>query len=85
MVNLGKKVALRVLGAGHWIDLTSPSMGAEDFSYYITKFPGAMFRLGMGEESASLHNSHFDFNDRAMKSGILFLISLTLEVLQKEA
>jgi metal-dependent amidase/aminoacylase/carboxypeptidase family protein len=84
MVTLGKKVALRVLGAGHWIDLTSPSMGAEDFSYYIKKFPGAMFRLGMGEESASLHNSHFDFNDRAMAPGILFLISLALEVLRVE-
>ena len=84
MVNLGKNVALRVLGAGHWIDLTSPSMGAEDFSYYIKKFPGAMFRLGMGEESASLHNSHFDFNDKAMKSGILFLVSLALEILGAE-
>jgi amidohydrolase len=84
MVALGKKVASRVLGTKNWIDLTSPSMGAEDFSYYLQKHPGAMFRLGMGEESASLHNSHFDFNDRAMKSGILFLVSLALEVLRVE-
>jgi metal-dependent amidase/aminoacylase/carboxypeptidase family protein len=59
-------------------------MGAEDFSYYIRKFPGAMFRLGMGEKSASLHNSHFDFNDKAIASGILFLVSLALEVLREE-
>ena len=84
MVSLGKKVALRVLGTRNWFDLTSPSMGAEDFSYYIRKFPGAMFRLGMGEKSASLHNSHFDFNDKAMASGILFLVSLALEVLRLE-
>jgi amidohydrolase len=81
MVALGKKVALNVLGPGYWFDLTSPSMGAEDFSYYIRKYPGAMFRLGMGEKSASLHNSHFDFNDKAIASGILFLVSLALEVL----
>jgi hippurate hydrolase len=85
MVALGKRVAWRVLGTGKWFDLTSPSMGAEDFSYYIRKFPGAMFRLGMGEKSASLHNSHFDFNDKAMAAGILFLVSLALEVLQGES
>jgi len=81
MVALGKTVALRILGPGKWFDLTSPSMGAEDFSYYIRKYPGAMFRLGMGEKSASLHNSHFDFNDKAIASGILYLVSLTLDVL----
>ena len=84
MVDLGKTVALRVLGPDKWFDLTSPSMGAEDFSYYIRKYPGAMFRLGMGEKSASLHNSHFDFNDKAIASGILFLVSLALEVLRIE-
>jgi len=84
MVALGKTVALRVLGPGKWFDLTSPSMGAEDFSYYIRKYPGAMFRLGMGEKSASLHNSHFDFNDKAIASGILFLVSLALEGLRDE-
>jgi len=85
MVALGKTVALRALGPGKWFDLTSPSMGAEDFSYYIRKYPGAMFRLGMGEKSASLHNSHFDFNDKAIASGILYLVSLALEVLNVES
>ena len=84
MVALGKKIALMVLGSRNWIDLTNPSMGAEDFSYYLQKFPGAMFRLGMGEKSAALHNSHFDFNDRAIHSGILFLVSLALQILQEE-
>jgi amidohydrolase len=84
MVALGKEVALRVLGAGKWFDLTSPTMGAEDFAYYIRNYPGAMFRLGMGEKSAPLHNSRFDFNDKAMGPGILFLVSLALEVLSRE-
>jgi hippurate hydrolase len=84
MVALGKKVALRVLGTEKWFDLASPSMGAEDFSYYLQKSPGAMFRLGVGEKSASLHNSHFDFNDKAMAAGILFLVSLALEILHVE-
>jgi hippurate hydrolase len=84
MAALGKAVASRVLGPDKWFDLTNPSMGAEDFSYYLRKYPGAYFRLGMGEKSAPLHNSHFDFNDKAIASGILFLVSLALEVLREE-
>ena len=81
IVALGKKVAEDILGASNWIELKSPSMGAEDFAYYIKDYPGAMFRLGMGKEGATLHNPHFDFNDNALKNGILFLVCAALETL----
>lgn len=81
IVALGKNVAKDVLGASSWIELKSPSMAAEDFAYYIRDYPGAMFRLGMGKASATLHNPHFDFNDNALKNGILFLVSAALEAL----
>jgi len=81
IVALGKRVTEDVLGASSWIDLNVPSMGAEDFAYYIRDYPGAMFRLGMGKEGATLHNPHFDFNDKALKNGILFLVSAALEAL----
>ena len=84
IVTLGRKIAIEVLGPSAWQDLENPSMGAEDFAYYIAEHPGAMFRMGMGEHSAPLHNSHFDFNDKAMKTGILFLVSFALEVLSGE-
>jgi len=81
IVELGKKVTEDLLGASSWIELSSPSMAGEDFAYYIRDYPGAMFRLGMGKESATLHNPHFDFNDNALKNGILFLVSAALEAL----
>ena len=81
IVELGKRVTEDLLGASSWIELSSPSMGGEDFAYYIRDYPGAMFRLGMGKESATLHNPHFDFNDNALKNGILFLVSAALEAL----
>jgi len=84
MVALGKKIAIEVLGTMNWLELTNPSMSGEDFSYYLTDSPGAMFRLGMGERSAPLHSPHFDFNDKALKNGILFLVSMALEVLHGE-
>ena len=56
-------------------------MGSEDFSYYLARNPGAIFFLGMGEESPQLHNTCFNFNDDALKNGILFLVLATLELL----
>jgi metal-dependent amidase/aminoacylase/carboxypeptidase family protein len=56
-------------------------MGSEDFSYYLDLHPGAIFFLGMGKESPQLHNNCFNFNDDALKNGILFLVQSTLELL----
>ena len=41
-----------------------------------------MFRLGMGHGSIPLHNPHFDFNDKALRNGILFLVSVALRALE---
>ena len=83
IVDIGRKIAGEVLGPEFWQELENPSMGGEDFSYYIREYPGAMFRIGMGRESAALHNTRFDFNDNALKNGILFLASFALEILNK--
>ncbi|MCG9700572.1 amidohydrolase [Vibrio natriegens] len=40
-----------------------PTMGAEDFSFYLQERPGCYFFIGNGEDSAYLHNPHYDFND----------------------
>ncbi|MBS9811363.1 M20 metallopeptidase family protein [Vibrio alginolyticus] len=40
-----------------------PTMGAEDFSFYLLERPGCYFFIGNGEDSAYLHNPHYDFND----------------------
>ena len=81
IVDIGRKITGEVLGTDYWQDFENPSMGGEDFSYYITEYPGAMFRIGMGGDSAPLHNTRFDFNDDALKNGILFLVSFALDIL----
>jgi len=40
-------------------------MGAEDFSFMLEKVPGAYINIGNGD-SANIHNSSFDFNDKAL-------------------
>ncbi len=80
IVAVGSRIVREHLG-GAWIELHEPTMSSEDFSYYLARYPGAMFFLGMGEESPQLHNDRFDFNDDALKNGILFMVSATLDLL----
>jgi metal-dependent amidase/aminoacylase/carboxypeptidase family protein len=80
-VDIGRRVVSGVFGKTSWVELREPTLGAEDFCYYLVKHPGALFRIGMGRTSAPLHNPHFDFNDRALRNGMLFLVNAALEAL----
>ncbi|MBY5970629.1 M20 family metallopeptidase [Halomonas denitrificans] len=42
-----------------------PTMGAEDFAFYLQQVPGCFFFVGNGD-SAYLHNEHYDFNDQIL-------------------
>jgi len=80
-VALGQRVTERLLGKAQWQAAQNPSMGGEDFAFYLKHHYGAMFHLGLGEKACGLHNPHFDFNDRVIRNGILLLAGCTLEVL----
>ena len=82
MTALAERVVRRTLGADAWQTLDAPSMGAEDFAYYLERVPGAMLRLGVGDSQVSLHHPAYDFADDAMENGILALVALALETLQ---
>ena len=79
-----KSITKEYLGANTWVNLPEPVMASEDFSYYIDHYPGAMFFLGMGENSSTLHSSTFDFNDRALSNGILFLVVSTMKLMNSK-
>lgn len=54
--------------------LPEPSLGAEDFSVYLDKAPGCMFRLGVGRESGNnypLHHPKFEVDEDAIITGIV--------------
>lgn len=50
--------------------LTQPTMGAEDFAYFLEKSPGTYFRVGSRNENEATHYPHhhpkFDFDERAL-------------------
>jgi amidohydrolase len=78
-VEAARATVTRALGADAWVSDHPPSMTAEDFAFYLDKVPGALLRLGLGESWPALHSAAFDFNDRAIETGVVSLAGLALD------
>ena len=67
-----------LVGAGNVLEF-EPTMGAEDFAYYLQTIPGAYFVMGNGDGDhrslghglgpCMLHNPNYDFNDALIPLG----------------
>lgn len=65
-----------LIGEKSYLEAERHAMTAEDFAFYLDRVPGCMFRLGVGENSPSLHSSSLDFPDGAIKNGMLAMLGL---------
>ena len=74
-------VAGDLLGEENALELTNPSMGAEDFAYFLEKIPGAFIWLGVGEDVSGLHTPTFAFDEEILSLGSALLTALALESL----
>lgn len=81
---LARRVIRKTVGEGRFIELAESSMGAEDFSWYLRRYPGVYVKLGTGEDCPALHNSKFDFPDAALAAGIEYLVNFTSAGLMTE-
>ncbi len=52
-VGVAEQAIGSLFGAGSWLTMTSPVMGAEDFSYVLNRVPGVMVFLGVCPEGQS--------------------------------
>lgn len=68
-----------LLGPDNVVFLETPTMGAEDFAFYLEHIPGAMFRLGVGTDVTALHTPTYNFSDGALPYGIGMLAHLALQ------
>jgi amidohydrolase len=60
------------LGTGAIHEISRPSMGSEDFAYYLEQVPGALMRLGSASAdrgTAALHTPYFDVDEAALRVG----------------
>jgi len=77
-------VAREVIGPDAVVE-HGPTMGGEDFAYYLQKAPGALIRLGVdapNRPSAMLHQAHYDFNDDALPVGMKLMANLAVRWLR---
>src|SRR5919202_376166 len=79
------RLALGVIGAlfgeEHTLELPNPSMGGEDFAFFLEKIPGAFIWLGVGEDVSFLHTPTFAFDEEILPRGSALLTALALEKL----
>ncbi len=56
------------------VESIRPSMGGEDFAYYLQKVPGSFFRLGCRNEEKGIanpfHSSRFDIDEDVLPFGV---------------
>jgi amidohydrolase len=65
-----------------------PSMGGEDFSYYLQKAPGMFMLLGIGnpEKDAAFphHHPRFDMDESALITGVEIMVKAALKLQAKD-
>jgi amidohydrolase len=68
--------AADLLGGDALDAIAVPSMGGEDFSEYLARVPGCLFRLGVagpGKDKHFLHSPRFDLDETALAVGAKLL------------
>jgi amidohydrolase len=81
---LVRQVAVEVVGEENTV-LQPMQMGAEDFSYFLEKVPGAFYFVGSRNPERGLvwghHHPRFDLDEEAMIYGMDVMINTVLRVL----
>ncbi len=72
-----------LFGEENTLELPNPSMGAEDFAFFLEKIPGAFIWLGVGEDVSFLHTPTFAFDEEILPLGSALLTALALEALSE--
>ena len=73
---IAKKSAIDTVGAENVKGLPQPSLGGEDFSFYLKKVPGCLVRFGAKKEGLGdvpAHSPCFDFDEDVLPIGAHFL------------
>lgn len=81
-----KHVAEKLIGKGNTVALPYPSLGGEDFSYYLLKVPGCFVRFGAakdGNEKVASHSPKFDFDEDVLRVGAAYLSELVRYSIKK--
>lgn len=76
---IARESAREIVGGANIVQAEYPSMGSEDFSYYLHQTPGCFVRFGArypDQEPVALHNAAFDVDEDVLKVGAAFFDEL---------
>ena len=85
--DIARRAAIQVVGSESVVEQEYPSMGAEDFSFYLEKIPGCYVRIGTrgtDDEYVPLHSPLFDVDESVLKIGATFFDRVAREALRGE-
>ena len=87
MADYVAKVARQALGNERFLPVARPSMGGEDFAYYLQKVAGCFFLVGVvppgRDQYPPLHSDRYDFTDQALAVGMRMFVELVLNFRQE--
>jgi hippurate hydrolase len=83
MAGLALDTVRNLFGDEAAIEVDHPSMGAEDFAFFLEKLPGAYVWLGCRDEehTSSVHTPTFGFSEDILPKGSALLAALALKAL----
>ena len=75
------KLGARMLGKENALVRESPSMGGEDFAYYLERVPGVFWHLGCSNHlpAPTLHSRDFVPDERCLPIGVAMQCALALD------
>lgn len=80
--------AEKIVGQKNVVQVSAPTMGGEDFAYFLRERPGTMFWLGGRNEEKNIdaphHNPRFDFDEEIMPLGVKILFHSARRLMQEK-
>ena len=78
---IARQAAAAIVGEENVISQGRPSLGGEDFAFYLKEVPGCMVRFGArieGNQPGLAHSSRFDFNEDVLEIGASWLAQVAV-------
>lgn len=85
-VETARQAVLSFLGENGLKNQPHPSLGGEDFSFYLKKVPGCLARFGAKKNDLlnfAAHSPRFDFDEKVLPIGAEYLARCALNALDK--
>ncbi|MFA6900372.1 MAG: amidohydrolase [Desulfurivibrionaceae bacterium] len=83
---IATEVAAAIVGSEKIKSQPLPSLGGEDFSFFLQKIPGCLVRFGARHtelQDAPAHSPRFDFDEQVLPTGAIFLAQTAISALER--